>query len=153
MVEYSEFRDLLFFLNPGINTWLPTDHHTITNWTLAAYKSEKQLVQQGLQSAQSKIHFTVDLWTSTNSKALLGIISHYFADNGDLRQSVLALRELEGRHTGDNQARLIMRVIEEYGIASKLGYFMMDNAENNETMMRALSSRKLFLLKIVVTNY
>jgi hypothetical protein len=46
-----------------------------------------------------------------------------------------------------------MRVIEEYGIASKVGYFMMDNAENNETMMRALSSRKLFLLKIVVTNY
>jgi hypothetical protein len=152
MVEYSEFRDLLFFLNSGINTWLPTDHHTIQNWPLAAYKSEKQRVQQGLQSAQSKIHFTVDLWTSTNSKALLGIISHYFADNGDLRQSVLALRELEGRHTGDNQARLIMRVIEECGIASKVGYFMMDNAENNETMMRALSSCKLFLLKIV-TNY
>jgi hypothetical protein len=32
-----------------------------------------------------------------------------------------------------------MKVIEEYGIASKVGYFMMDNAENNETMMRSLS--------------
>jgi hypothetical protein len=63
------------------------------------------------------------------------------------------LRELEGRHTGDNQAGVIMRVIEEYGIASKVGYFIIDNAENNKTMMRALSSCKLFLLKIVVTNY
>ena len=106
---------------------------------MCAYKAEKQHVQQALQSAQSKIHFTVDLWTSSNSKALLGMISHYFADNRDLCQSVLALRELDGQHTGENQSQLIMKVIEEYGIASKVGYFMMDNAENNETMMRSLS--------------
>jgi hypothetical protein len=36
-----------------------------------------------------------------------------------------------------------MTVIEEYGIASKVGYFMMDNAENKETMMRNLSLCKL----------
>ena len=143
MAERSEFRDLLFFLNPGINTWLPTEHHTIQTWTMRAYEAEKQHVQQALQSAQSKIHFTVDLWTSTNSKALLGIIGHYFADSGDLCQSVLALRELDGQHTGENQSQLIMKVIEEYGIASKVGYFMMDNAENNETMIRSLSLCKL----------
>jgi hypothetical protein len=85
---------------------------------------------------------------------LLGIISYYFVDNWDLWQSVLALRELEGRYTGDNQARLIIiRAIEGYRIASKVGYFMMDNTKNNETIMRALSSYRLFLLKIVVTNY
>jgi len=153
MVECPEFRDLLFFLNPGINTWLPTEHHTIQSWTLRAFELEKQRVQQALQSAQSKIHFTVDLWTSTNSKALLGIIGHYFADNGDLRQSVLALRELEGQHTGKNQSQLIMKIIEEYGIASKVGYFMMDNAENNETMIKALSSCKLLLLRQYIANY
>jgi hypothetical protein len=140
MAERPEFRDLLFFLNPGINTWLPTDHHTIQAWTMRAYETEKQHVQQALQSAQSKIHFTVDLWTSANSKALLGMIGHYFADGGDLCQSVLALGELlDGPHTGENQSQLVMRVIEEYGIASKVGYFMMDNAENNETMIRSLS--------------
>ena len=67
------------------------------------------------------------------------MIGHYFADGGDLCQSVLALRELDGPHTGENQSQLVMRVIEEYGIASKVGYFMMDNAENNETMIRNLS--------------
>ena len=96
-------------------------------------------MQQALQSAQSKIHFTVDLWTSANSKALLGMIGHYLADGGDLCQSVLALRELDGLHTGENQSQLVMRVIEEYGVASKVGYFMMDNAENNETMIRSHS--------------
>jgi hypothetical protein len=35
-----------------------------------------------------------------------------------------------------------MKIITEYGIVSKVGYFMMDNAENNETMIRALSASK-----------
>jgi hypothetical protein len=34
-----------------------------------------------------------------------------------------------------------MQVINDYGIASKVGYFMMDNADNNDTMMEALSIR------------
>jgi hypothetical protein len=34
-----------------------------------------------------------------------------------------------------------MEVISDYGIASKVGYFMMDNAVNNGTMMKALSAR------------
>jgi hypothetical protein len=33
-----------------------------------------------------------------------------------------------------------MEIIEEYSIASKVGYFMMDNAENNDTMMRTLET-------------
>jgi hypothetical protein len=51
-----------------------------------------------------------------------------------------------GQHTGDNQSQVIMDVVKEYKIASKVGYFIMDNAENNETMIRALSSCKLLLL-------
>jgi hypothetical protein len=71
------------------------------------------------------------------------MIGHYFADSGDLCQSVLALRELDRPYTGENQSQLVMKVIEEYGIASKVGYFMMDNAENNETMIGSLSLCKL----------
>jgi hypothetical protein len=33
-----------------------------------------------------------------------------------------------------------MKIINEYGIASKVGYFMMDNAKNNDKMMEALST-------------
>jgi hypothetical protein len=43
-------------------------------------------------------------------------------------------------YLGSNQAEHIMKVINDYGIASKVGYFMMDNAGNNDTMMEALST-------------
>jgi hypothetical protein len=40
---------------------------------------------------------------------------------------------------GENQAQIIMQVINDYGIASKVGYFVMDNADNNDTMTVSLS--------------
>jgi hypothetical protein len=82
---------------------------------------------------------TVDLWTSLNKKPLIGVIGHYIGDTGSLQETVLALREIKGRHTGENLASTILEVIGEYGIASKLGYFVMDNADSNSKMMEHLS--------------
>lgn len=140
IVEISEFRNLLAYLNPEVNNWLPTSHSTIHKWTMRCYDNERNQVIARVQSALSKIHFTVDLWTSPNKLPLVGIIGHYITENGDLCQSVLSLREIHGRHTGENQALIIVKVIAEFGIASKLGYFMMDNATNNDTMIATLSA-------------
>lgn len=100
------------------------------------------MVQTALQSALSKIHLTIDLWTSPNNLAIIGIIAHYISDSGQLEHSVLALREVDGDHSGDNQSLCVLEVIVEYGIASKLGFFVMDNASNNDTLIMGLSKRK-----------
>ncbi|KFY93928.1 hypothetical protein V500_03469, partial [Pseudogymnoascus sp. VKM F-4518 (FW-2643)] len=70
----------------------------------------------------------------------MGIVAHYIAKTGALRQSVLLLRELKGQHTGANQAGLIFSVLKEYSILLKVGYFIMDNASNNDTMIEELST-------------
>jgi uncharacterized C2H2 Zn-finger protein len=102
LVEREEFRSFLQYLNPEIGNWLPSSHTTIRVWIIRTFNAEKLLIQQAIHSALSKIHFTVDLWTSPNSLAILGIIGHYMAENGDLQQSVLALVELDGQHTGQS---------------------------------------------------
>ena len=155
MASREEFRTLLQYLNPEVNNWLPHSTTTIQLWTIRTYDTEKLRIQQKVQSALSKVHFTVDLWTSPNSLAIIGIIGHYIAENGDLQHSVLALQELNGEHTGQNQAESIMEVINDYGIASKVGYFMMDNASNNDTMIEALSTRtyKQFISHITGLQY
>jgi hypothetical protein len=101
--------------------------------------AQQERVKREVQSALSKVHFTVDLWTSPNALAILGIIAHYTSESGQLEHTVLALRELDGKHSGHNIASCIMQAINDYGIASKVGYFMMDNADNNDKMMEALS--------------
>jgi len=145
LVQREEFRTLIRYINKDADTWLPSSHSTVRKWTIRTFQHEKNHIKQLLQSALSKVHLTVDLWTSPNSLAFIGIIGHYIAENGDLRHSVLALKEVDGDHSGANQALHIMEVLRDYGIASKLGYFMMDNAESNDTMLVALANCKYIL--------
>lgn len=84
MVSCGEFRSFLQYLNPETENWLPTSATTIRLWTVRTYESEKRQIRQKVQSTLSKVHFTVDLWTSPNSLAIIGIIGHYIVENGDL---------------------------------------------------------------------
>lgn len=42
-----------------------------------------------------------------------------------------------------------MAVIQEFGIASKIGYFVMDNATNNDTLVTSLSASKSAIIIVI----
>ena len=69
----------------------------------------------------------------------MGVIAHYINEDNMLDCTVLGLKEVHGSHTGENLAPTIMAIIKDWGIASKLGYIVADNASNNDTMMTAIS--------------
>ena len=92
----------------------------------------------------SRIHVSCDLWTSTNDLPILVIILHYVNKKGKVRKTVAAMKDVSGSHTGVNLAEVVMEVIKEWGIQDKQGYFMMDNADNNDTMMKEIAISKGF---------
>ena len=79
------------------------------------------------------------MWTSTNHLAILGIIAHYISEEGILQECLLAMKVVDGRHTGENLSQYVLQVIQDYGITSRLGYLQMDNASNNDSLIRVLS--------------
>ncbi|CEJ82383.1 Putative Transposase-like protein [[Torrubiella] hemipterigena] len=139
LVECPEFRALLNYLNADIDTWLPDKHETIRKWIMRQYEVQKEKIKQRIRSAKSRIHISCDLWTSPNSLAILGMVAHYITEDGQLEHHILALKDIDGEHSGSHLATAVLEVIEERGFASKLGYFVMDNAGNNDTMMESLS--------------
>ena len=52
----------------------------------------------------------------------------------------LKLVEIIGRHTRELLAKYVMAAIVEQDIAHLLGFFQMDNAANNETLIQAIST-------------
>lgn len=141
MVECPEFRALLYYVNKDIDTWLPGSHNTVQDWVVRQYETQKAKIKASLKKSKTKIHISCDLWSSPNSLAILGIVAHFITGDGELRHVVLALREIDGAHTGENLSPVILEVIVDYGFESNLGFFMMDNASNNDTMMNHLSIR------------
>ena len=52
---------------------------------------------------------------------------------------MLGVKKIEDSHTKKNLAEIIMKLIENYGFLYKIGYFMMDNAANNNTIIDRIS--------------
>lgn len=103
------------------------------------YEDQKEKVKQRIQSAKTRIHISCDLWTSLNSLAILGLVGHYVTEYDQLEHHMLALKDIGSEHDGSHLTAAILEVVNEWGFASKLGYFAMDNAGNNDTMMRSFS--------------
>jgi hypothetical protein len=130
---------LLRYLNPEVDNWLPGSATTVQQWVTRKYELYKEQIKQELATAKSKIHITVDLWTSTNHKSVLGIIGHDINQEGQLKHNVLGVKELNGSHKGENQGRLVIDVLEDFNIERKLGFFVGDNDGKNNTLCETLT--------------
>ena len=140
-VEDKDFRVFLEYLNPAANKQLPSSHNTIRGRIMKLFLEGKQRVKDNLHAALSEIHLTCDLLTSSNQLALLGINAHFTSEYQCLKMVTIGLKEVFGAHSGENQAEIIWNLLDEYGVFNKNGYFIMDNAPNNDTMVENLATR------------
>lgn len=139
-LESERFRRVLSYLNPAVTSTgsLPT-HSTVRKWLLDEFNRHKGIVAELLQSSPGLIHLAFDGWTSCNHLSLLGINVFFLTSSGTLRKFLVGLPHAEGRHTGDSLAEEVAQIITEWGIGGQLGYFVTDNASNNDTCMEALA--------------
>ena len=117
-------------------------HNSVHNHILADFKAFPPAVQIKLQGAITKIHLSFDGWTTRNNRhALTGVYTHYLDENGRVVDHMLALPEQLGKHSGVNYAAVINDILKQFGITSeRLGFFITDNASNNDTAIRELST-------------
>lgn len=141
LINGTKFRVLLEALNSDIAAQLP-GRNTIRKWVLDLYQKEKQRLRKDLWQAKSMLHISFDLWSSPNNLALIAIIVHYIDTQGNAKQRLLAVKEVEGEHSGLNIAGVLLEVFKDYQIGRQIGYFVVDNAQNNDTaieeVLRAL---------------
>lgn len=107
---------------------------------MEVYKEKQTRIRQKLSHAKSQVNISFDLWSSSNGLPLCGVVGHFIDHEGFLRTLLLGLRELIGEHSGENIAGVVADVIRDYRIASRIGYFVLDNAKNNDTALQMLST-------------
>jgi hypothetical protein len=132
-VENDYFRDFLEAILPGMKTLLPKAANTIRKWVMDTFDKRKARLQDDLRHSRSKISISFDAWTSPNCLAIIGAVAHFIDKTGQRRQALLGLRELGGEHSGENMADTLLQLISDYKIRGRIGFFMADNASNNDT--------------------
>lgn len=139
-VESPAFRNFVEYLNPLAVNKVPKSANTVRADIMKSFQAAKEIVKQSLHTSKFKIHLTFDLWSSPNYKSILAIVGHWTNSQKKVETATLALREILGGHRGaEDLAPVIHDVVKEYGIEHKLGWFMTDNAGNNDTALEGLN--------------
>ena len=138
-VENNEFRNLQHYCDPSAAAMIPKSGNTIKAWIFVLFNEAKDHLRSLIHRAPGVIHITFDMWSSTNQLPLLGVNAHFSDEVGSLQQVLLGLKKIEGAHTGENMAEAVLKVVNEYGIEDRLGYFMMDNASANDTLVSEIA--------------
>lgn len=132
MLENQYFRELVGFMNSGLAAYLPRAASTIRGWVIAEYHKQKEVLVEEMKSALSDIHISFDGWTSPNHWSILSVNAHFIDKQGKRRTERLAFRRILGEHTGDNIGATLLAVVKEWSIGGRIGYFIADNASNND---------------------
>jgi hypothetical protein len=146
IVERDEFRRFCLSLNPEANTLIPSSHNTIKSWIQQSFDSKKDIVRKTLQSAKTRIHLSIDVWTSPNTHLVFAVCGHFINIDDQLQTILLGLRTIDG-HAGEVQfEQALLPVLEEYQIIQRVGALMGDNSTTNDTLCRTMSQylRKQF---------
>jgi hypothetical protein len=138
-VESIAWRNFISTCNHGVLDWLPKCADTLRNWTMAVFREKRHELSASLVKMRYRIHISFDAYTSNNCLALLGVVGHWSDDYGNFKRALLGLKEIDGRHTGENLAKCVAQVFNDFGLPlERIGWYILNNAINNDTAVESL---------------
>ncbi|CAI5985867.1 unnamed protein product [Closterium sp. NIES-65] len=144
IVEAEAFRELLILLNRNCaqKNFIPsrwTASRDTVVYAAAALQSAiaEMLAKEG--ELGYRVSFTIDMWTSPNNRAWLVVTGHWIDENYQLRTMVFEFREIHGRHTGKQMARVVEETVVQWGLETRCLGFTSDNASSNTAAFRWMS--------------
>jgi hypothetical protein len=96
-------------------------------------------VAQALSETAGKVHISFDGWTINGGKrGFFMIVAHFTNASRVIQDLPIDLLQLADSHTGEVIVYTLIKTLEVYAVTrDKLGYFVLDNATNNDTAIAA----------------
>jgi hypothetical protein len=137
---------MIGFATPEAEATLWVSHVSVTTSVIRLFRFLQPKIVTTLSTAVSKIHISFDGWTTKSGKrGFFGVVAHFANSSGVIVDLPINLPQLRESHTGERIAELLQRTLSTYGIThQKLGYFVLDNAANNDTAVAALARLNSF---------
>ena len=72
---------------------------------------------------------------------MCGVTAHFVGEEGKIQNVLLSLIRMLAGHAGVDIAEVIIDALDSYGIVDKLGVYVADNADSNDTAWKEVLRR------------
>ena len=111
------------FVNHFSPRYTIPERHQVKDLIIGAFDNRRTKIANELHQAEGQYSLTTDM----NREAFLGITIHYVDSNWNFRDFLLDIIPFTTRHTGENIASEIKRVLDEFNISGKIIALTTDN--------------------------
>eukprot|EP00267_Zea_mays_P055280 XP_020408604.1 zinc finger BED domain-containing protein DAYSLEEPER isoform X2 [Zea mays] len=132
-VAFNKFDDPFFaqWMESMQPSFSGVGRQTMQNDCITRFKMMRQELRNELQSLNSRICLTTNLWTSNQKLGYLCLTAHYINADFILKKKIIAFKYLKYPHTGLAIKEGITECLKEWGIKEKMFTITLDNVSNN----------------------
>jgi hypothetical protein len=141
IIARSSTRELFSIISAEAEAALWRSPCSVAMYSMRLFRAIQPQIVQALSQSISKIHISFDGWTTKGgTRGFFGIVAHFATPLGHIHDLPIDLPQLTGAHTGNAIAAAVVITLKTYGITpAMLGYFVLDNASNNNTAIAAVA--------------
>ncbi|KAE8181427.1 hypothetical protein CF335_g8938, partial [Tilletia laevis] len=103
------------------------------------YDGMLDVIKARLADVVGCFHLALDVWTSKNGSAFLGITVNY-QEKGEAKRHLLDMLPFLAAHDSKNMSKAVYQSIERVGITDRVWNIVTDNASENSAMLPLLSA-------------
>ncbi|KAH9678932.1 BED-type domain-containing protein [Citrus sinensis] len=119
--------------------WKNVSRNTIKSDIMELYEMEKAKVVSLIESNNSKVAITTDMWTcGSQTKGYMAITTHFIDDSWTLRSQILRFIHVQARHTSQILCDVLLRCLMDLNLERKLSTLTVDNCTTNDRMIQLL---------------
>jgi len=137
IVDNLYFREFVNYFCPR---YIVPERHQVKDLIISTFNTRREKIINHLDEIEGKFSLTVDMWSSMNRDAYLGITIHYVDSNWCLCNFLLDIVPFSSRHTGEKIAQEIRCVLDDFNISSKIIALTTDNESAMIVCGRELSN-------------
>jgi len=123
-IPFNKFEDPYF--EPWVQSMQPTldgvSRQIVRNDYLKKYQRMKQDLQNELQTLDSHVCLTSDMWTSIQNLGYMVITAHYITPDFKIKKKILSFKEVKYPHTGFAIEETLVSCLTEWGHTKQVVY-------------------------------
>lgn len=137
IVENPVFQRLLSLLYSGHGELELPSAKTLRRRLRDVVTYQQDLQLQDLPN-DAKVSLALDCQTSPFQQVFMAITIYFINKDWNYREMLLGFEPLHSPHTGDNLSDVLHQLLEERKLLDRIFSVTIDNATNNDTIIRAL---------------
>ncbi|KAL0228053.1 hypothetical protein RCL1_004196 [Eukaryota sp. TZLM3-RCL] len=126
-VKKKSFLRLISTINPEVKV---PSRKVLRGLTVRKFEEKRESIKRLLNSIESNISLTTDMWTSCSNDPYICVVAHYITNDYSLQSVLLDIQSLEHPHTDVAIAQKLREITEFFGIQQRIESFTTDNAGN-----------------------